>query len=154
MLWNRNTVTKTSCFPEINSVSHNSANRGGTDHFSEADFPLLHHYSHWLQCKSSETPSGSSFCFNLSLWQISPTREAVTDRVEFCTSVTWTWLTQHSGQSPPSLDSYRDVTLTVTTDERIGQPNLLNINLIRYTFFFCLGEDFVWLVSFRGRVFC
>ena len=41
----------------------------------------------------------------------------------------------------------------MTTDEHIGLRNLLNINLIRYNFFFCVGEDFVGLVLFRGRFF-
>ena len=27
------------CFPKINSVSDNSATRGGTDNYSESDFP-------------------------------------------------------------------------------------------------------------------
>ena len=40
LLWNRNTATETSCIPEINYVSDNSATRGGTDNHSESDFPF------------------------------------------------------------------------------------------------------------------
>ena len=114
VFWNRNTVTKTSCFPEINYVSDSSATRGGTDNYSEADFPSASppYVSFPIDFNVNRVNPRrlvGFFRFNLSLWQISPTPEAVTDRLEF------DW---HNTLSPPSLGSYLFIHLFICLSSR------------------------------------